>query len=199
MNRKKEGGALAAGTTNADTEKNALVLPRRVILTIGSLSLTAVLFLLWLIYGREAPAGRPDTGAFLPGLNATMNALGACCLGLGYWGIRKGNLKLHIGSMITATAFSALFLVGYIVHHSIHGDTPFLAQGAIRQVYFATLISHIAVTIAALPMILIVLYLALTRRFSVHRRWARWTLPLWFYASVTGVAIFGLLRAFNAQ
>ena len=34
---------------------------------------------------------------------------------------------------------------------------------------------------------------ALRGRFETHRRWARWTLPIWFYVSVTGVLVYVVL------
>ena len=46
-------------------------------------------------------------------------------------------------------------------------------------------------------MILTTFYFALRGRLDRHRRLARWTLPLWLYVSVTGVAIFALLRLFG--
>jgi putative membrane protein len=42
-------------------------------------------------------------------------------------------------------------------------------------------------------LVLRTLYLALTARFSEHQRWARWTLPLWLYVSITGVVIYEML------
>jgi len=69
-------------------------------------------------------------------------------------------------------------------------------QGAIRPIYFFILVSHIGLSIVALPMILSTLFYAGTSRFDSHRRIARFTLPIWFYVSVTGVVVFALLRAY---
>jgi putative membrane protein len=63
-------------------------------------------------------------------------------------------------------------------------------------VYFFILISHILLSMAALPMVLGTFYLALTARLAAHRKLARFTYPIWLYVSVTGVAIFGILKAF---
>ena len=60
----------------------------------------------------------------------------------------------------------------------------------IRGVYFAMLISHILLATAIVPLILITLTLAVRGRFDRHRRWARWTFPLWYYVSVTGVLVY---------
>jgi putative membrane protein len=49
----------------------------------------------------------------------------------------------------------------------------------------------------ALPLILTTLYFSLSGRFRLHRRVARWTFPVWMYVSVTGVAVFLVLRAYT--
>lgn len=97
--------------------------------------------------------------------------------------------------MITAFLFSALFLAGYIVYHSLHGDTKFTGTGSVRTLYFTILISHIVCTPIALPLILTTFYFALTKKFSRHKKIARIVLPIWLYVSVTGVVIFFMLRA----
>ncbi len=99
--------------------------------------------------------------------------------------------------MLSALAFSALFFTGYVVYHSAHGDTKFLATGVIRTVYFTILISHIVLTMACLPAILLTVFFALTSRFDRHRRIARYALPIWLYVSVTGVLIFAMLRVYS--
>jgi len=81
-----------------------------------------------------------------------------------------------------------------VTYHYFHGDTRFLGQGWIRPVYFFVLISHIGLSIVALPLILATLYLSLSGRFPVHRRVARWTFPIWLYVSITGVLVFLILN-----
>ncbi len=69
--------------------------------------------------------------------------------------------------MLTAFAFSTLFLISYITNHWLHGDMRFPGpHNAIWMAYIAILISHILLSVVALPMVLITLFLALTRRFS---------------------------------
>jgi uncharacterized membrane protein YozB (DUF420 family) len=55
------------------------------------------------------------------------------------------------------------------------------------------LISHIILAIAIVPLILVTMAHAIKGRFERHRAWARWTFPLWFYVSVTGVLIYFML------
>ena len=117
---------------------------------------------------------------------------------MGYLAIRRGRWKHHRNLMLGAFAFSSAFLVSYIIYHYFHGDSRFLGTGAIRGFYFAILISHIVLSVVALPLILVTFGLSLTRRFAVHKKWARWTFPIWTYVSVTGVLVFLLLKKFGA-
>jgi len=96
--------------------------------------------------------------------------------------------------MVTAFASSAIFLVGYLSYHFVHGDTHYTGTGAIRAVYFALLISHIVLSLSVVPLALSSFYFAFTRSFARHRRLNRVFLPIWLYVSVTGVLIFFMLR-----
>ena len=170
---------------------------RRAIAVILLVSLVAIGFLFWLIYGVETgeEAGR---WAFLPATNAFFNALSASAVLTGLYHIRKGNKRAHGISMASAFTASALFLIGYIIHHTLHGDTKFLTTGWLRPTYFFVLITHIVLSIAVLPMVLTTLFFAATRRWPAHRALARWTYPVWLYVSVTGVLVFVFLRFLNA-
>jgi putative membrane protein len=99
--------------------------------------------------------------------------------------------------MFTAFVFSSLFLVTYITNHALHGDMKFQGHGGIREVYFPLLISHIGLSVVALPMILITFFLSLSGRFPAHRRLARFTFPVWLYVSVTGVIVYAMLAAYR--
>ena len=150
--------------------------------------------LMWLIYAFELKTRWADGLPWLPHFNAACNATCASAIVLGIWFIKKGKKQAHAITMIVATFASAAFLVGYLTHHAIHGDTPFTGTGFIRPVYFAILISHIILSGVALPMILNTLSFAALKRFDAHRRIARWTYPIWLYVSITGVTIWFFLR-----
>jgi putative membrane protein len=96
--------------------------------------------------------------------------------------------------MMTAFAFSTLFLISYILHHYLHGDVYYPAQAAYRTLYRTLLASHILLAVVALPLILVTFFFSLTGRIPLHRRIARWTFPLWLYVSVTGVVTWAMLR-----
>jgi len=159
----------------------------------GLVSTAAVSFLGWLLLVREGGGVDADL-SFMPGVNATLNATAAILLVLGYRAIRSGQREIHKRLMVSAFAASAVFLVGYVLYHYAHGDTSYEGVGSIRIVYFTILITHVVLSIVMLPMILTTFYLAARQRFAMHKRLARWTLPIWLYVSVTGVVIYLMLR-----
>jgi putative membrane protein len=172
-------------------------LARRPLPAILFLSAFIATFLIWLIYfkGRiEAP----EWVSLLPSANALFNSLSALCLIFGYINIRRRKRVVHMRFMVSATIFSALFLVSYITYHYFHGDTKFPGQGWIRPVYFFILISHIGLSMVALPLILTTLWYATRNQFRFHRAVARWTFPVWLYVSVTGVIVYFVLRSYTA-
>jgi uncharacterized membrane protein YozB (DUF420 family) len=124
-------------------------------------------------------------------LNATLNGLAAILLAGGYAAIRAGKMQLHKKFMVSAFFVSCAFFVSYVIYHvRIHQVIHFQGQGWIRPFYFTLLISHTILAVVIVPLILITLRRAWTERFDKHRQIARWTLPLWFYVSVTGVIVY---------
>ncbi len=159
------------------------------------LSTAAIGFLFWLLYLRHG-GGDPSSLSFLPAVNASLNAATALCLVRGYLAIRSGNRLLHAFSQKSAFVCSSLFLACYIIYHAVHGDSLFHGIGLIRPVYFFILISHISLSVIALPMILATFFFALSGKLETHKKWAKLTLPIWLYVSITGVLIFALLKAY---
>jgi len=133
------------------------------------------------------------TLADLPAVNATLNAISAVLLVIGYRLIRRRRIDAHRRVMIAAFATSTLFLICYVIYHANVGSRPFTGQGPIRQVYFAVLISHIVLAATVPPLALITLIRGLRARYDKHARLARWTLPIWLYVSVTGVIVYVML------
>ena len=161
-------------------------------------SCAAIGFIAFLLFRRSEAPGSIDL-RFLPAVNAVFNALSATSLVLGYVAIRRKKPHVHRMFMVAAFALSALFLVGYLSYHFVHGDTKFTGTGPIRLVYFVILISHIVLSTCVVPLALSSFYLAFTRRFDRHRRLNRVFLPIWLYVSTTGVVIFLMLRGASAQ
>jgi uncharacterized membrane protein YozB (DUF420 family) len=123
--------------------------------------------------------------------NATLNGTSAILLAAGYSAVRSGKIALHKKLMVSAFFVSCAFLVSYVIYHiRIHQVIHFQGEGWIRPVYFTLLTSHTILAIVIVPMIIVTLRRAWLQRFDKHRVIARWTLPLWFYVSVTGVIVY---------
>ena len=171
--------------------------PLSIIVAIVGVSALASLFLVWLVYYHQPTDVTGTQLVFLPALNAVLNTLCTVALLFGLYFIRHQAVTRHRNSMFAAFFFSTLFLVSYIANHALHGDAHFQGHGAIRVGYFALLISHILLSVLALPMILITFFLSLTGRFVIHRAVARYTYPVWLYVSVTGVIVYAMLAGFR--
>jgi uncharacterized membrane protein YozB (DUF420 family) len=127
---------------------------------------------------------------YLPHFQAALNTSAALLLGVGYYFIRHQNRYAHRNCMIAALAISAIFLVSYLTYHARVGYMPFAGQGIIRPFYFTMLASHVILAAVIVPMVLVTVVYAIKGNFNRHPRIARWTLPLWFYVSVSGVLIY---------
>jgi putative membrane protein len=167
---------------------------RRALFAILAISLAASAFLFWLIYVHPAADAANARFAFLPALNAVCNGLSAAAIAVGVVLIRSGNVKAHRAAMLTAFGFSTAFLLGYILHHALHGDVLYPHDAPLRTFYLSLLASHILLAIVALPMVLATFFLALSGRVPLHRKLARWTFPIWLYISITGVITYVMLR-----
>jgi putative membrane protein len=129
----------------------------------------------------------------LPAVNATLNATAAILLVWGYILIRRRSIAAHRKVMLAAFATSSVFLVCYLVYHFNVGSVRFPRTGGIRTFYLSLLTSHTILAATVPPLAIITLSRGLRERFDKHRKIARWTLPVWLYVSVTGVAVYWML------
>jgi len=131
----------------------------------------------------------------LPTLNACLNGTATILLTAGFVCIKTSREKEHRACMLSAFAVSVIFLFFYVLHkwlvQGVH--TPFKGDGAWRTIYYIMLLSHIALAIIIVPLILKTLSLAISGNRDLHKAWARWTFPIWYYVSVTGVLIYCFL------
>ena len=124
------------------------------------------------------------------------NATAATLLVAGWVAVKRGRSDLHRYFMVAAFAASALFLVGYLAYHAVHGDTKFGGVGPVRTVYLVLLASHVLLSIGIVPQSLTAFWFAWKKEFSRHTRVTRVLWPLWLYVSVTGVVVFLMLRPY---
>lgn len=132
-----------------------------------------------------------------PKLNAVINSLTTIALLAGFYFVKRKQVIAHRAAMLSALALSSLFLLSYIFYHTLKGeDTRFGGEGFIRYVYYFILITHIVLAAIILPLVLKTFSKALLGKIDEHRRWAKWTFPLWLYVAVTGVLVYVFLAPY---
>ena len=131
----------------------------------------------------------------IPALNASLNGLATVLITAGFILIKTGRKEAHRKVMTAAMVVSALFLVGYVTHkiliRGVH--TPFGGEGLIRTIYYTMLISHIILAISIAYLVPRTFLLAVNGDIPRHQAWAKWTFPIWYYVSVTGVLVYFFL------
>jgi putative membrane protein len=136
---------------------------------------------------------------FLPPIYATFNGITAIFLVAGVLAIKNGNRTLHQRLMTTAIALSLAFLVMYVAYHMTTDSTKFGGEGIIRPIYFFILFSHILLSVAVIPLVLITYVRALAERFDRHKKIAKITFPIWLYVAVTGVIVYLMISPYYAS
>lgn len=136
------------------------------------------------------------TLADIPTINAALNATATVIITAGFIFIKRGRRDLHRAAMLAAGAVSALFLVGYVTHKALmHGvHTPFGGEApALRAFYYTMLFTHIVLAIAIAYLVPRTFLFAIRGDYATHRKWAKFTFPIWYYVSVTGVLVYFFL------
>lgn len=129
-------------------------------------------------------------------INAVINSAVSLLLIWALIAVKGKNYLLHKKLMLTAIVLSVLFLVSYIAHHLLAGDTVYGGEGPIRYFYYFILITHIILAAIILPFILFTAYRSLTGEYDKHKKLARYTWPLWLYVSVTGVLVYLMISPY---
>jgi putative membrane protein len=135
---------------------------------------------------------------FFPKFHAVLNSLTTLFLLSGFIFIKlRKDIYSHRFCMFSALILSSVFLLSYVTYHTLKAeDTRFGGIGFIRYVYFFILISHILLATIILPLVLKTFSKALLGKIDEHRKWARWTFPMWLYVSVTGVLVYVFLAPY---
>jgi len=133
---------------------------------------------------------------FLPPIYAAINGYTTIILLIALWAIKNRKITLHEQLMKTAIGLSLAFLVMYVAYHLTSEPTPFGGDGWIKTVYYVILISHILLSISIIPLVLISYVRAISQQFTLHRKIARITFPIWLYITVTGVIIYLMISPY---
>jgi putative membrane protein len=134
--------------------------------------------------------------SFLPAIYATTNGLTAIILVAAVIAIKNGKRKLHEQLMTSAIALSVAFLVMYVAYHMTADSTKFGGEGVIRCVYLFILITHIVLSIAIIPLVMITYVRALATKFDKHKKIAKITFPIWLYVAVSGVVVYLMISPY---
>jgi len=128
--------------------------------------------------------------------NAIINSLVAVLLVAALMSVKQGKYLLHKKLMMGALVLSILFLVSYIAHHILAGETKFGGEGIMKLVYLIVLFTHILLAAVILPFILFTTYRAMVAEFPAHKKLAKITWPLWFYVAVTGPVVYLMISPY---
>ncbi|MBX7093534.1 MAG: DUF420 domain-containing protein [Flavobacteriales bacterium] len=134
--------------------------------------------------------------SILPPIYAGINGLTALLLVVAVMAIKKGNRKLHERLIKLSIALSVLFLVLYVLRHMTSDPTPYEGSGALKVIYYFILITHIALSVAIIPLVLFTYVKAWSGKFEAHKKWARVTFPIWLYVAVTGVIVYLMISPY---
>lgn len=129
-------------------------------------------------------------------INALINSFVALFLLGALWAAKDKRFRTHKKLMLWAIVLSGLFLISYICHHLVTGETSYGGSGLVKLVYYFILITHIVLAGIILPFILFTAYRGLTGEYHTHKKLARITWPLWFYVAVTGVVVYLMISPF---
>ena len=146
-------------------------------------------------------------------VNALINSVVAILLIAGLAAVKQKKYLLHKKIMLAAIVLSVLFLVSYICHHLLAGETKFgdidhngilsdkekSAAGVLRIIYYVVLITHIPLAAIILPFILFTAYRALIGEYEKHKKLVRLTWPIWFYVAVSGVIVYLMISPYYAS
>ena len=161
-----------------------------------------------ILFTVKIPNSKPLT--FLPPIYACINALTAILLIIAVKSIKSGKRKLHENLMKTCIGLSLAFLVMYIAYHMTSLPTPYgdINKDGVRDIiekkeigymlwiYLIILFSHIALSIALIPLVLTSYVRAIQEQFDSHKKIAKISFPIWLYVAVTGVIVYIMIAPF---
>jgi uncharacterized membrane protein YozB (DUF420 family) len=125
--------------------------------------------------------------------NAVLNMIAATAIWAAYQQIRTGNRSAHRRYMLIGIAASAVFLVFYLIYHSMVGYLPFQGSGWVRPIYFTILATHVVLAAVITLLVPVTAFFAFSGLLGSHRQLARWTLPIWMYVSVSGIVVYAMV------
>lgn len=134
--------------------------------------------------------------SFLPGFNACINSITFVLLIVALIAVKKKMYILHRTLMSSAIFLSMIFLVSYVIFHSLYQETSFGGVGLMKMGYYFILISHILLSAIVLPLVLFAFYHALVGNYEVHKKIVKFAYPVWTYVALTGVVVYLMISPY---
>jgi len=148
--------------------------------------------------------------SFLPPIYSSINTIVALLLISAVIAIKNGKRELHRKLIRMAILGSLLFLVGYIIYHATSGDTKYgdinhsgkleeserALLGIDALIYYFILVTHIILSVATIPLILLTYLKGWTNHLKSHKKIVKYAFPLWLYVAITGPIIYLMIRQY---
>ncbi|MEI7024918.1 DUF420 domain-containing protein [Paenibacillus sp. y28] len=164
------------------------------LITILSIVLIGLISALFFLPGYKGTLGFDVT--IFPLLNAIFNCFTFISLLLALIFVKKKKITLHRNFILAAFCSTALFLVSYVIYHSLTEPTRFGGDPFWKGVYLFILLTHIVLAAVNVPLALFTVTRGFTKQVERHRRIARWTMPIWLYVSLTGVLVYIMISPY---
>ena len=131
---------------------------------------------------------------------AVVNSVATVSLVLGWYWIRKGEVRKHRAAMLTSFVLILVFLAMYLVKvGGSGGEKHITVEGAVYYAYLLMLAVHILLSVVAVPVVLYALVLGLTHspselRDTAHKRVGRIAAGSWILSLTLGVVTYLMLN-----
>lgn len=132
--------------------------------------------------------------SFLPPIYAAINGATALLLVFALVAIKQRNMRLHALLIRTSLVLSLLFLLCYIAYHITSDPTPY--GGEYGMVYYPLLVTHIVLSVAVIPLVLLTYLWAWTGDFERHKKWTRFAFPIWVFVAASGVVVYLMISPY---
>lgn len=134
--------------------------------------------------------------SFFPKFHAILNSIVAILLILGLYFIKTKKTEWHKKTMFLSFVVSAVFLISYVIYHTLAEPTRYGGEGALKLVYLILLATHIILAALIMPFILMTFYYAWSNKLDKHKKIAKRIWPFWFYVAVSGVLVYLMISPF---
>jgi putative membrane protein len=146
----------------------------------------------------------------LPVIYAGINGLTAVVLVFALYAVKNKKIALHRNLVRFALLLSIAFLLLYVLYHmtsesTLYGDTNHSGDldilektttGSWRYIYYVILLSHIGLSMVVIPLVLFSYLFAWQGDYEKHKKWTRFSFPIWLYVAVTGVIVYFMISPY---